>query len=257
MPRPVHLTVQGSVALLTLNVPERRNALSPSLVTALAEAMDAAEANAAVRSVVIVGAGRAFCAGAELETLRAAADGDFPRVRAVYDGFLRVLHSPLVTIAAVNGPAVGAGMNLALACDIRLAGASARFDTRFAQLRIHPGGGHAWLLARAVGQQNATLACLFGQEWDAEAARHVGLVADVRPDDTLVADAVALGRRLDEQDAEYTRQLTHTLRQALLEADHAIALEQEAAAQQASTLLPAFAEGLARIEAHVASRSTS
>ena len=100
-------------------------------------------------SVVLTGAGKAFCAGAELSVLRAAADGDFDSVRPVYEGFLRVLRSPLPTIAAVNGPAVGAGFNLALACDVRLAGRHAIFDTRFTQLRLHPGGGHTWLLARA------------------------------------------------------------------------------------------------------------
>ena len=78
-------------------------------------------------------------------------DGERRTVTSIYEGFLRVLRSPLPTVAAVNGPAVGAGMNLALACDVRIAGASARFDTRFLQIGLHPGGGHTWMLERAVG----------------------------------------------------------------------------------------------------------
>lgn len=149
--------------MISLNNPDRRNVLSAPLVRAIGDAMDDAESSESVRCVVVTGEGRAFCAGAELGTLRAAADGDFASVEDVYSGFLRVFRSPLPTIAAVNGPAVGAGFNLALACDIRLSAREAVFDTRFAQLHIHPGGGHAWMLARAVGPQRAMLACLFGE----------------------------------------------------------------------------------------------
>ena len=77
-----------------------------------------------------------------------------------------MLRSPLPTVAAVNGPAVGAGMNLALACDVRIAGASARFDTRFLRIGLHPGGGHAWMLDRAVGPQAAAAMVLFGARLD-------------------------------------------------------------------------------------------
>ena len=99
---------------------------------------DALEADEDVGAVVVTGAPPAFCAGADLSHLGGRSDGG---LRSVYEGFLRVGRSPLPTIAAVNGAAVGAGMNLALGCDVRLAGASARFDTRFLQLGIHPGGG--------------------------------------------------------------------------------------------------------------------
>lgn len=248
-------THHGGVALLCLNEPQTRNALSAPLVGEISAAFDAVESDASVRAVVLTGEGRAFCAGAQLSTLRSAVDGDFDSVKAVYEGFLRVYRSPLPTIAAVNGPAVGAGFNLALACDIRLAGHRARFDTRFAQLRIHPGGGHCWLLARAVGQQQATMACLFGEEWDAQAALDAGLVAGVYPEEVLRDAAIALGRRLDSQDPAFVRRLTATLRQSLVIPDHSEALAQETTAQQWSTTRPAFLDGVRAIEERIARRS--
>src|SRR4029453_11341326 len=84
----------------------------------------------------------------------------------IYEGFLRVGRSPLPTIAAVNGAAVGAGVNLALACDVILAGESARFDTRFIDLGLHPGGGHTWMLQRRIGSQAAAALVLFGRVLD-------------------------------------------------------------------------------------------
>jgi enoyl-CoA hydratase len=245
----------GGVAVLSLNEPRARNALSLELVAEVGTAFDALEADDSVRAVVLTGEGSAFCAGARLGVLRSAVDGDFDSVKAVYEGFLRVYRSPLPTIAAVNGPAVGAGFNLALACDIRLAGHRARFDTRFAELRIHPGGGHCWLLARAVGQQQATMACLFGQQWDARAALDVGLVAAVYSDEDLLGAAITLGRRLDGQDPAFVRRLTATLRQSQVIRDHGEALSKETIAQQWSTTRPEFREGVRTIEERIARRS--
>lgn len=239
----------GGAALVTLNVPDRRNVLSAPLVRAIGAAYDALEADDAVRAVVLTGRGPAFCAGAELSTLRAAADGAFDSVREVYDGFLRVLRSPLPTIAAVNGPAVGAGFNLALACDVRLAGPKASFDTRFAALRLHPGGGHAWLLSRVVGTQQTMMATLFGEVWDAAKAHATGLVAGVHDDP--VAAALTLARKLDAHERVFTDRLVDSIRRAPLTAEHEGALAHETRAQEWSTTRPAFLEGLAAIEAQV------
>ncbi|MEJ5254213.1 MAG: enoyl-CoA hydratase-related protein, partial [Acidimicrobiales bacterium] len=124
----VHLRVDDGVAVITLDDPERRNALSQTLVDELVATLDALEATDEAGAVVITGAPPAFCAGADLSELGASREDG---LRRIYKGFLRVAQLTLPTIAAVNGPAVGAGMNLALACDLRLAGQSARFDTRF------------------------------------------------------------------------------------------------------------------------------
>jgi enoyl-CoA hydratase len=252
---PVLVERHGGTAVLTLNVPHRRNVLSADLVAAVGRAVDDIEADPDARCIVVTGAGSAFCAGAELSTLEAAADGDFDRVRVVYDGFLRILHSPLVTIAAVNGPAVGAGFNLALACDVRLAADGALFDSRFAKLRIHPGGGNLWMLIRAVGAQRATMATVFGERWDARAALDAGLVAAVHPADELVPAAIALGRRLDDQEPAYVRRLIATVRDSISTQQHADALAAETAAQEWSVTRPAFRAGVAEMLAAVQRRS--
>jgi enoyl-CoA hydratase len=252
----VNVRREGCVAVLTLSVPERRNVLSSALVSAIGDTFAALERDDTVRCVVITGEGRAFCAGAELTTLEAAARGEFSPVQEVYEGFLSVLRSPLVTIAAVNGPAVGAGFNLALACDVRLAGTRALFDTRFSALQIHPGGGHAWLLTRAVGQQQAMLACLFGEVWKADAALARGLVASVHPEEELIEQAVALGRRLEGQESAFTRRLVATLRDSVSTVHHSDALAAETVAQQWSTTRPGFLDAVQEIQRRIGTSGT-
>jgi enoyl-CoA hydratase len=240
---PVHLAVTGSVALITLNDPTRRNVLSAEMVSGIGDALDRAESVEGVRCVVLTGAGKAFCAGAELDTLLHAAEGDFGPVAQVYDGFLRILRSPLLTVAAINVPAVGAGMNLALACDLRIAGPNASFDTRFAQLRLHPGGGHMWLLQRAVGYQQAAAAALLSTSWDAHEAQDVGMVLAVTGAD-LVERAVALASGAAGLDRELARRMVASFRASAVLTDHEAALTLETEAQQWSTTLPGFAAGV-------------
>jgi enoyl-CoA hydratase len=252
IPSLVHAEHRGAVGLLILDMPRQRNALSAASVGAISKAMDRLESDPAVRCIVVTGRGSVFCAGADVRLLRLAADGDFESLQEVYDGFLRVLRCRVPTIAAVNGPAVGAGFNLALACDIRIASRNARFETRFAELRIHPGGGHAWLLTRAVGSQQAMRACLFGEVWTAADALRVGLVSEVTEDSALLARAITIGARLEAQQLEFTRTLTATLRTAVVTPTHDEALAAETVAQQWSTTLPAFADGVRSIEERIA-----
>ena len=131
--------IEDGVATVTLNHPEVRNAVSLDMNRELDAVFDRLEADESVGAVVLTGAPPAFSAGANLDELLAADDPE--SLGIIYAGFLRVAHTPLPTVAAVNGATVGAGMNFALACDVILAGRSAMFESRFLQIAIHPGGG--------------------------------------------------------------------------------------------------------------------
>ena len=180
----VLLQVDSGVALITINDPDRRNAVTDEISAGLRLAVEEAQSNPKVHAVVVTGAGKAFCAGADLSALGAAAEDG---LRRLYDGFLAVADCTLPTVAAVNGPAVGAGLNLALACDVRIAGPAALFDARFQKLGIHPGGGMTWMLQRAVGPQLARAALLFGMRFDAHAAVSHGLALKIADDPVAAA----------------------------------------------------------------------
>ena len=182
--------VVDRIALITVNDPDRRNAVTDAMSVQLRDAVRTAEDDEGVHAVVVTGAGKAFCAGADLSALGAAARDGLERI---YAGFMAVGRCSLPTIAAVNGAAVGAGMNLALAADVRIAGPHAVFDPRFQKLGIHPGGGATWMLNRAVGPQVARAALLFGMSFDAEAAVRHGLALTVADDPLTAARELAAG----------------------------------------------------------------
>ena len=184
---------RGRVALITLNDPDRRNTVTSEMNDAMIEAVAEAEADDGIGALVLTGAGSAFCAGALLDDLLGAESEQ--ELSAIYRGFLAVAHSSLPSIAAVNGPAVGAGMNLALAADMILAGESARFDSRFHQIAIHSGGGHTWRLANITNLQTAKAMVLFGERLNGQQAAEVGLAYKCLPDDELVDAAVAYAEK--------------------------------------------------------------
>ena len=210
---------RGRVAILTLDDPERRNALTGPLVDDIVARCDELEVDEGVGALVVTGTDPAFCAGADLGDLMALrADGDpdalAASLRGIYEGFLRIRRCPLPVVAAVNGPAVGAGFNLALAADVRVVSPVARFDARFLEIGLHPGGGHAWLLERAVGPQAAAAVVLFGERLDGEAAVRVGLAWECVPLDALLDRAVELA----EQAASIPRPLAARAKQTLRDA---------------------------------------
>lgn len=172
----VHVERRDGVAVVTVSDPARRNALSLDLSDQLAETVAGCDRDESVHAIVITGEPPAFCAGGDLAALAAAGEsGSAADLRRIYEGFLSVARAGLPTVAAVNGPAVGAGLNLALACDLRLVGPGASFDARFLQLGIHPGGGMTWLAQRAVGPQVTAAMTLFGERLDAADAVRTGL----------------------------------------------------------------------------------
>lgn len=229
--------VADRVAWITLADPERRNILSGPLVGELTAAFEHLEERDDVAAAVITGAGKAFCAGADLGDLQAAAAGDTSGVETVYSGFLRVRDSPLVTIAAVNGPAVGAGMNLALACDVRVAARSAWFDTRFLRIGLHPGGGHLWMLERAVGPQTAAAMALLGVTLNGEEAARLGLAWRCVADEELPAVARELAARAAGVDVALARLTKASLRDVSRQT-HEQALAAETERQSWSLTLP-------------------
>ena len=241
----VLLSVEKHVALITVNDPSRRNAVTGDISSALRAAVEQAEADSGVHAVVVTGAGQAFCAGADLSALGSAAEEGLLQL---YDGFMAVGQCALPTIAAVNGPAVGAGLNLALAADVRIAGPKALFDARFQKLGIHPGGGATWMLQRGVGPQVARAALLFGMRFDAESAVRHGLALDVADDPVAAALELAAGPAAAPRDVVLATKATMraTANPGSLDVDqHELAKNTELGPQATSIQSPEFAARLA------------
>ena len=250
MPLVLTETADG-VATLTLHNPDERNTLTAPMVEEILAAMDGIEADETIGALVVTGSPPAFCAGADLGNL---AEADGASLGTIYEGFLRIARSPLPTIAAVNGAAVGAGMNLALGCDVRLAGRGARFDTRFLQIGLHPGGGHTWMLRRIAGPQVAMAAVVFGQVLDGAEAERVGLVLRCVDDDDLLDAAHEMAARAASAPRELAITTKATIRDMADVDDHPGAVERELEPQLWSTRQPWFAERLAALRARITSR---
>ncbi|MFD4672376.1 enoyl-CoA hydratase [Lentzea sp. NPDC058450] len=243
----VLLEFEESVAVITINDPERRNALTIDLSHQLAEKVEEAQRNA--NALIVTGAPPAFCAGADLTQLGNSKDEG---LRNIYRGFLAVKNAAIPTIAAVNGAAVGAGLNLALAADVRVAGPKARFDARFLQLGIHPGGGMTWMLQRLTNPQVATAMTLFGQILDADQAVRHGL-AYAKAEDPL-AVAKELAKAAAEAPATLVRTIKATMRKTDAMQVHADAVEAELGPQVESIDTPEFAARLAAMKARISGR---
>ena len=246
MATAVHTEITDRVAVLTLSHPERRNALNIELSGKLVDAVRAAVADDGVGAVVITGEDPAFCAGGDLAELARA---DPATMHNVYAGFLAIAQCPLPTIAAVNGAAVGAGLNLALACDLRMAGPRAKFDARFLSLGLHPGGGYTWMLQRLLGPQAAAALTLFGDVLDATEAARIGLVHKVAED--VLPAAVELAGRAAAAPRDLVVATKATMRLTAGAMSHAEAVEIEVRAQAESVRSDQFQERLAALQAKI------
>jgi 2-(1,2-epoxy-1,2-dihydrophenyl)acetyl-CoA isomerase len=193
--------ISEGVATLTLNRPDRLNALSTSIMEGLLEALPRLARDAAVGAVVLTGAGRAFCAGGDVKSM---AEGRVERgvedavthLRARME-VSRLLHEiPKPTIAMVNGPAAGAGMSLALACDLRIAAQSARFISAFANIGFSGDFGGSYFLSKLVGTGKARELYYTADPLDAGQALALGVVNRVVPDAELVDATMLLARKL-------------------------------------------------------------
>jgi enoyl-CoA hydratase/carnithine racemase len=210
LPGLVLLERQGGVAIATLNDADRLNAMTEAMGQALAAALEALAQDDSVRAVVLTGAGRAFSAGGDLDLLERMAEsgnaspGGETRHRhqafmgRFYRLFLRVRALPQPTIAAVNGPAIGAGCCVALACDLRIAAREAKLGLNFNRLGLHPGMAATWTLPRIVGPALAAELLYTGRILDGAEAERIGLVNRAVSRESLQGEALALARSIAE-----------------------------------------------------------
>ncbi|MFM8836653.1 MAG: enoyl-CoA hydratase [Actinomycetota bacterium] len=246
--RLVQVERREGVAILTLNNPAERNTMTLEMVADITAAMDEIEGDQKVGALVVTGAPPAFCAGANLGNL---AEADGKSLTKIYEGFLRVARTPLPTIAAVNGAAVGAGMNLALCCDVRIAAERAKFDTRFLQIGLHPGGGHTWMFRNIAGPQATMAAVIFGEILDGAEAARVGLVYKCVPDGELISAAHTMARRAASAPRELAVLTKRTIQEMANVQTHEQAVAKELEPQVWTTKQPWFAERLAALQAKI------
>ncbi|MGV6874195.1 enoyl-CoA hydratase [Pseudochelatococcus sp. B33] len=191
--------IEDGIAWLTLNRPERMNALSPDLVEALLAALERLAADQGIAAVVLTGAGRAFCAGGDVKGMSAGMDRGFETRLNILNRVHRIPHllhtMPKPTIAVVNGAAVGAGLSLALACDFRIVARSARLSTGFARIALSGDYGGTWFLTRLVGTERARALYYFSTMIEGDEAGRIGMATEVVGDDALAGAAQAFAAR--------------------------------------------------------------
>lgn len=258
---PVLVATHGAVRLITLNRPAALNSFTVSMHQALRDALDAAAADAAVRCVVITGAGRGFCAGQDLNEPGMQPVGDqAPDVGDVIEQrykplALRVQRMPVPVIAMVNGVAAGAGANLALNCDIVVAARSASFIQAFSKIALVPDCGGTWLLPRLVGRARALALAMTGDKLPADEAQRIGLIWQCVDDAALADTTMALAARLAAMPSRALAETRHAIDTAM-GLDLSDALSNEARVQRELGRAADFAEGVAAFQARRAPHFT-
>jgi 2-(1,2-epoxy-1,2-dihydrophenyl)acetyl-CoA isomerase len=238
---------QDGVATITLNRPERMNAFNDTMIAEWADALNDARTDGDVRAVIVTGAGRGFCSGADLRSGSGVADvaastevtvSAADRRNWLRDGVQAVPRAVAILdkpyIGAINGAAMGAGMDMASQCDIRIASEAARFGMSYARVGLIPGDGGCWYLPRIVGLAKALEMIWTTDVIDANEALRIGYVNKVVPAESLMDEAMAFARRLVEGPAVAIqlakrlvyRGLDSTLLESLEQAQHAMAIVQ-------------------------------
>lgn len=245
----IQLEVREAVGVITLNRPESLNALNTEVGQEFQAAVGEVQQRGA-RAVVLTGAGRAFCAGGDLREMQKIAERE-GKVEAFFDEPLRMLNEcimlirrmPLPFIAAVNGAASGGGCNLALACDLVIAGAGARFNQAFIKLGLVPDCGGTFILPRLVGWKRAAELMMTGDVLSAEQAMAMGMINAVVPDDELLARALAMAEKLAQAPTAAIGRIKQLL-EASATNDYAGQLDREREAQIESGQTRDFREGV-------------
>ncbi|UTP38742.1 crotonase/enoyl-CoA hydratase family protein [Phenylobacterium sp. LH3H17] len=227
------LEVEDGVAILTLNRPEKLNAFNTQMMKDMIAAFDVTDADDAIKAVIVTGAGRGFCAGADLsagaETFDYEARGGEDKAARTREGVqrdggglvtLRIYESLKPVIAAVNGPAVGIGVTMQLAMDIRMASTEARFGLVFARRGLNPEAASSWFLPKLVGVQTALEWCYTGRVFPAQEALDRGLVRSLHAPEDLLPAAKALAREIAENTAPVSIAITRQLIWRMAGASH-------------------------------------
>ena len=251
----ITVEIEGPIARLVLNRPDSLNALgAPGDGDAVAAACERVNADMQVRCAVLTGAGRAFSAGGDVKAMRdregAFAGGGADIRRAYRRNIHRIVQAlyylEVPLIAAVNGPAVGLGCDVACMADIRIASSAARFGVTFLKLGLIPGDGGAWLLPRTVGMSRAAEMLFTGEVVDAATAERWGLVSRVVAPEALMDEAMALAGRIAQQPPHALRMAKTLLRQGQV-ASYDTLMEMSAAAQGLAHTSDDHAEGVAAL----------
>lgn len=227
---------QDAVVTLTLNSPQTRNVITGNdAVQAIVDACTRFNSDDTVRAVILTGAGTAFSAGGDLKDMQQLFDWPESKLRNWYRNGVQRLVTALYNvevpvIAAVNGPAIGAGCDLATLCDVRIASTKARFAESFIKVGLIPGDGGAWLLQRVVGKSMAAELSFTGRAIDAEEALRIGLVSRVVPPEQLLTAAFELASEMAQNDGHVLR-LTKRLMRAGEQSSFEHVLQLSAAAQ--------------------------
>lgn len=213
----IHLERDGGVAVITLDRPHKRNALGPGMPERILAICDEIDGDPSIGAAVVRGTGDAFCAGADRAVLDQAGEDPtradlFELLGSVYRAFMRVGSLAVPVIAAVRGAAVGAGVNLVLAADLRIVAEDARLLAGFQRIGLHPGGGNFKLTARLAGREATAALSLFGEEIDGRRAVDLGLAWEALAADRVEPRALELAHRAAE-DPELARTALRSFRQ--------------------------------------------
>lgn len=252
----VDVVVEDGVAVLTLDDAARKNAMTEALGDAVRDAVERLRQRTDVRAVVVTGAGDAFSAGGDLAMLERLRQASFAEARghmlAFYARYLSLLDLDVPTIAAVRGPAIGAGLCVATACDLMVVADDATLAFNFVGLGLHPGMGATFLLPRRVGHQRAAELLFTGRRFTGTEAAAMGLALEAVAAAGVLERARGIARQIASQSGEAVRALCRSLdldRDALR-----LALEREAAAQAGSYASDDLGEGLAALRERRAPR---
>ncbi|MDG0969109.1 MAG: enoyl-CoA hydratase-related protein [Porticoccaceae bacterium] len=229
--------VRNNIALITLNNPDKRNMLNLKVCQLLVEYVKQAEAHPEVKALIITGSGSAFCAGGQLADITP----DKLILENIYSGFLCIAQCSLPTIAAVNGPAVGAGFNMAVGCDVRIVSENARFEPRFFGLGLHPGGGNTWMLRQIANWNTAAGMLLFSQSLSGQEAVDKGLAWACVPADDLINSAFSFTENIQNLPKQLLVETKETLRAAGGTNEHNEIIELETS-RQINSLTQPFAQ---------------